>query len=92
VGVFDPSTDAFSVVDISGVIAVDNKYYGGVLAPNGKIYFVPHGANRCIARSLCMFFSRPLSLYICIDDTCTKKDRYIYVCMSMYMYICIYII
>lgn len=45
VGVFDPSTDAFSVVDISSTISGSTKYVGGVLAPNGKIYFVPTNAD-----------------------------------------------
>jgi len=46
VGVFDPATDAFSVVDVSGTGWFTlGKYSGGVLAPNGKIYFVPHDTN-----------------------------------------------
>ena len=39
-GIFDPSTHAFSVVDISAAVA-GAKYVGGVLAPNGRIVFVP---------------------------------------------------
>ncbi len=45
IGVFNPSTRAFSVIDISSVIAHDAKYVGGVLAPNGHIYFVPYTAD-----------------------------------------------
>jgi len=43
--VFDPATSVFSIVDISATISGTNKYCGGVLAPNGKIYFAPMGAN-----------------------------------------------
>jgi hypothetical protein len=45
IGVFNPSTGAFSFIDISFVIAHDYKYCGGVLAPNGLIYFIPHNAD-----------------------------------------------
>ena len=37
--------DTFSVVDISATISNDYKYIGGVLAPNGKIYFVSLDAD-----------------------------------------------
>ena len=39
VGVFEPATSALSIVDISASITGTNKYAGGVLAPNGKLYF-----------------------------------------------------
>jgi hypothetical protein len=42
IGNFDPSTGAFSLIDISTVIAPYWNYCGGVLAPDGLIYFVPH--------------------------------------------------
>ena len=45
IGDFNPATGAFSVIDISGVISHGSKYVGGVLAPNGHIYFVPYLAN-----------------------------------------------
>ena len=45
IGDFDPATDAFSVVSISGVISHGSKYAGGVLAPNGHIYMVPDNAD-----------------------------------------------
>ena len=45
IGDFDPATDAFSVVSISGVISHGSKYAGGVLAPNGHIYMVPCNAD-----------------------------------------------
>ena len=45
IGVFDPSTRAFSKIDISKTISRKNKYSGGVLAGNGRIYFVPRDAN-----------------------------------------------
>ena len=32
---------SFTGIDISSVISSDNKYWGGVLHNNGKIYFVP---------------------------------------------------
>jgi len=37
VGVFDPRTNAFRVVDISDTVSGIFKYNGGVLAPNGKV-------------------------------------------------------
>jgi hypothetical protein len=37
--------DTFTAVDISSTISSDAKYFGGVLAPNGKIYFVPYSAD-----------------------------------------------
>ncbi|KAJ1468210.1 hypothetical protein T484DRAFT_1856147 [Baffinella frigidus] len=47
VGVFDPATRLFSVVDLplSDANSTVGKYMGGVLVPSGKIIFVPHGAN-----------------------------------------------
>ena len=45
VGVLDPSSGSFTVIDISSVISSDNKYVEGVLAPNGKIYMVPYKAD-----------------------------------------------
>ena len=47
-GVFDPATNAFSVVSISVDSSPGNfeefLFSGGVLAPNGKVYFIPHNA------------------------------------------------
>jgi len=45
IGDFDPVTGSFSALDISRVISHDYKYFGGVLAPYGHIYFVPHHAD-----------------------------------------------
>jgi hypothetical protein len=45
IGVFNPSTSAFSVIDISPVISHGYKYYGGVLGHNGRIYLIPDNAN-----------------------------------------------
>jgi hypothetical protein len=42
---FNPTTGAFSIIDISSVITLDGKYEGAVLAPNGHIYFVPFNAD-----------------------------------------------
>ena len=38
-------SDSFSAIDISSVITIDDKYWAGVLAPNGKIYMVPRNAD-----------------------------------------------
>jgi streptogramin lyase len=43
VGVFDPATNEFHLV--GSTIPGNNKYWGGVLAPNGKIVFVPVDAH-----------------------------------------------
>ena len=45
IGELDPSTKTFTTIDISSTVSGDSKYYGGVLAPNGKIYFVPTRAD-----------------------------------------------
>ena len=45
IGVFKPSTGAFSLIDISTFIAHDYKYVGGVLGHNGRIYLVPRNAD-----------------------------------------------
>ena len=39
------SSITFDVIDISSRISTDDKYAGGVLAPNGHIYMVPHKAD-----------------------------------------------
>merc|ERR1712216_71584 len=46
IGVLDPSTQSFTVIDIAStisgkVVSEASKYTGGVLGPNGRIYFVP---------------------------------------------------
>jgi len=52
VGILDPSSSSFSTLDISSMISVGRinhdgayKYIGGVLGPNGLIYFVPSSAD-----------------------------------------------
>ena len=45
-GELDPATRTFSTIDISATISSESKYAGGVLGPNGKIYFVPYFANK----------------------------------------------
>lgn len=37
---------SLSSIDVSSLISTDAKYAGGVLAPNGCIYFIPYTANR----------------------------------------------
>ena len=41
VGVFDPTTDMFSVVDISGSISGVDRFDGGATAGDGRVVFVP---------------------------------------------------
>jgi len=48
VGTFLVTSDRskpFSTIDIASKINYDHKYWGGVLAGNGRIYFVPHNAD-----------------------------------------------
>ena len=42
-----PASSSFQVttLDISHIISSERKYHGGVLGPNGLIYFVPYGAT-----------------------------------------------
>ena len=47
IGTFDLSTNTFTMIDMLGAIMneptwVHDKYAGGVLAHNGKIYFIRH--------------------------------------------------
>jgi len=47
IGTFDLSTNTFTMIDMLGAIMneptwVYDKYAGGVLAHNGKIYFIRH--------------------------------------------------
>ena len=46
IGVLNPSFSSFTTVDISNTISSDYKYRGGVLGPNGLIYFVPHSVHK----------------------------------------------
>ena len=41
VGIFDPISDNFRLVDISDKIDVDGKFFGCAVGPNGKIVFAP---------------------------------------------------
>jgi hypothetical protein len=45
IGVFDPSTKIFSTIDVSATVTGTAKYIGGVVAGNGKVYFVPRQAD-----------------------------------------------
>ena len=38
-------TSMFTTLDISSFISSDGKYAGGVLGPNGLIYFIPYNAD-----------------------------------------------
>ena len=42
---YEHGTSMFTTMDISSTISSDGKYAGGVLGPNGLIYFVPSHAN-----------------------------------------------
>ena len=44
VGVFDPSTDDFTAVDISASVTGAEKFSGGVLTPDGAVVLVPYSA------------------------------------------------
>lgn len=39
--VIDPITETLSYLDIPGYVSGNSQWRGGVLAPNGKIYFIP---------------------------------------------------
>ena len=46
IGDLDPCTKIFSTIDVSATTGTgDKKYVGGVVAGNGKIYFVPRNAD-----------------------------------------------
>ena len=45
-GVFDPSTNITSLVDISAFYTGGDKYWGCVVTHNGTVVFVPVNANR----------------------------------------------
>jgi hypothetical protein len=46
VGVYDPSTDAWSEgKDSLSAVSSDYKYAGGVLLPDGRVVLVPSWAN-----------------------------------------------
>jgi len=42
---YDAGRSSLATLDISASISVEWKYAGGVLAPNGKVVFVPHSAD-----------------------------------------------
>ena len=47
VGVFDASTNTFTNVhSFSGADASSRKFYGGVLAANGEVIFVPFNLHK----------------------------------------------
>ena len=45
IGILNPLSSSFSTLDISSTISSIRKYFGGVLVPDGLIYFVPYNAN-----------------------------------------------
>ena len=42
---YEVGNSTFGTIDISDTISSYYKYWGGVLAPNGKIYLVPRNAD-----------------------------------------------
>jgi len=45
IGVLDLANETYSEIDISDHVVGESKYSGGVLASNGKIYFVPYNTT-----------------------------------------------
>ena len=49
VGVFDPTDDTFTMVDISGTITTGGKFQGAAYVPgtrrDGRVVFAPHNAD-----------------------------------------------
>jgi len=76
IGMFDPLTNAFTIIDISGISGIvsgASKYAGGVLAPNGKIIFVPRDADNIGT------FDLLTNIFVTIDisDTISSGTNYI---------------
>ena len=51
VGVFDPSTNTFTAVDISGSVSGNYKYRGGCEVSGSKVVFVPSSAASVLRRT-----------------------------------------
>ena len=45
VGVFDPTDDSFTLVDISATISSDAKFAGPAVAGDGRVVFAPYNAD-----------------------------------------------
>ena len=44
-GEFDPATSTFECHDVTSELSMDNKFYGGVAAPDGRILMPPGNAD-----------------------------------------------
>ena len=44
-GVFDPTDDSFTLVDISATISSDSKFAGPAVAGDGRVVFAPANAD-----------------------------------------------
>ena len=44
VGVFDPTDDSFTLVDISATISSNDVPWGAAVAGDGRVVFAPHSA------------------------------------------------
>jgi hypothetical protein len=80
VGVFEPATNAFALIEIAAKES-GYKYGGGVLAPNGYIYFSPwltplYLCLSLLVRSLTFSPSLSFSLFLTHTDTHTHTHTH----------------
>ena len=66
---YEHGTSMFTTMDISSTISSGNKYAGGVLGPDGLIYFVPYNADKIgiLDASSSSFSTLDISSYISWD-------------------------